>query len=153
MFSGWILMSPNHLSLAFYGKPSVWSDKTQRRTTKGAEGIQLNGIPQTKSQNKNKLRWRATWLSLRAGARSEDTGADNGRSVLGLMACSFTTFYCLVTQRQQMCLHSLYYLSLTSCQHVCVETIEGLPQRHMCSGVVTRRWLDWSEQIQLWKML
>lgn len=43
-------------------------------------------------------------------------------------------FYCVVSQHQHMCLQSLYYLSLISCQHVRVETIEGLPQRRVGKG-------------------
>lgn len=51
-------------------------------------------------------------------------------------------FYCVVAQHQQMCLHSLYYLSLTSCQHVRVETIGGLPQRRVGQGMQLLKSLD-----------
>lgn len=82
------------------------------------------------------------WIVIEGWRSERGHWTDNGCSVLGLMACSFTAFYCLVTQRQQMCLHNLYYPSLTSCQHVCVETIEGLPQRHMCSGYLQAKNLN-----------
>lgn len=100
----------------------------------------LKVIAQTMFHNRDKtIKQKQTvvtsnWIVIEGRCTERGHWTDNGPSVLGLMAHSFTAFYCLVTHRQQMCLHNLYYLSLTSCQHVCVETIEGLPQRHMCRG-------------------
>lgn len=69
----------------------------------------------TRQTNKYKL----PWIVTEVWCLKQGHGTDNGQSVLDSVSHCFTAFYCLVTQCQQMCLHNLYCLSLTSCQHVC----------------------------------
>ena len=123
----------------FFDRASVWSDKnTMTKHRKGWGASWLKCIPQTSFHKRHKTSkqkqtgddWAAE-LSLWVGAPNEDTGLIMGALYwawwLRVLQPEEKAFYCLVTQHQQMCLHNLYYLSLTSCQHVCVETIEGLP--------------------------
>lgn len=88
------------------------------------------------------------FISFQNLGRTESRGAD---MIMAALCCARRPvvlqldekpFYCVVAQHQQMCLHSLYYLSLTSCQHVRVETIEGLPQRRVGQGMQLLKGLD-----------
>lgn len=89
--------------------------KHKRQVRRGCILIPQHLTTRTKQTNK----YRLSWIDAEVWRLKQGQGTDNGRPVSDSVSHHFTAFYCLVTQCQQMCLHNLYCLSLTSCQHVC----------------------------------
>lgn len=100
---------------------------------------------ETKQSNKKTLCWRATELSLRVGAQSEDTELIMGALSWAWWPLQIYSFLLSGNSAPtdvftQPLLPVIKELSAW----VCVETIVGLPQRHMCRGC------DWEVVLNLW---
>lgn len=139
MCSGWILMPPNQriFTANLQCKVLKHNDETQKagEYLNSRASLKQRYTIESKQSHKNKLCWRATELSLRLGAQSEDT-----ELIMGALSWAWwpPQLYSLLLSGNsaptdvftQPLLPVINELSAW----VCVETIVGLPQRHMCRG-------------------